>query len=186
MFLRLFSFFFLDLLRLNCTEVFHYVAEKLRVYLLFENGNKSIKISKEIGAVYDDFAFDSTELLSKCSSNIAYSQTLVQDANDVFSLNSDALVPQMFIHHAVLDADKNSEPVIYNTLTFDNPYYYILSSTPDKEYLKKVHRLATGGSNCLIFMKCDKEALGRVLIACMMLGFYQTMHQESGLLTRSL
>ena len=145
MFLRLFSFFFLDLLRLNCTEVFHYVAEKLRVYTLFENGNKSIKISKEIGAVYDDFAFDSTELLSKCSSNIAYSQTLVQDAHDVFSLNSDALVPQMFIHHAVLDADKNSEPVFYNTLTFDHPYYDILSSTPDKEYLKKVHRLATGG-----------------------------------------
>ena len=36
-------------------EVFHYVAEMLRVYPLFENGNKSIKINKERGAVYNDF-----------------------------------------------------------------------------------------------------------------------------------
>ena len=39
-------------------EVFHYVAEKLRVYPLFENGNKSIKINKERGAVYNDFRFN--------------------------------------------------------------------------------------------------------------------------------
>ena len=87
-------------------EVFHYVAEKLRVYPLFENGNKNIKINKERGAVYNDFDFDSNELLSECTSNIAYSQTLVQDASDVFSFNSDKLVPQMSIDHAVLEADK--------------------------------------------------------------------------------
>ena len=126
-------------------EVFHYVAEKLRVYPLFENGNKSIKINKERGAIYNNFDFNSTELLSECSSNITYSQTSVQDTNDVFSLNSDALVPQMSIDHAVLEADKNNEPVFYNTLAFDHPDYDISSSTPDKEYLKKVHRLATGG-----------------------------------------
>ena len=40
--------------------------------------------------------------------------------------------------------------------------------------------------NSLIFMKCNKEAIGRVLIACMMLGFYQTIRQENGFLTRSL
>ena len=93
-------------------EMFHYVAEKLRVYPLFENGNKSIKINKERGAVYNDFDFDSTELLSECTSNITYSQTLVQDASDVFSLKSDALVPQIFIDLAVLEADKTSEPEI--------------------------------------------------------------------------
>ena len=127
-------------------EVFHYVAEKLRVYPLFENGNKSIKINKERGAVYNDFDFDSTELLSECTSNIAYSQTLVQDASHVFSLNSDALVSQMSIDHAVLEADKNNEPVFYNTLAFDHPDYNISSSTPDKQYLNKVHRLGTGGN----------------------------------------
>ena len=126
-------------------EVFHYVAEKLHVYPLFENGNKSIKINKERGVVYNDFDFDSTELLSEYTSNITYSQTLVQDASDVFSLNSDALVPQISIDHAVLEANKNNEPVFYRTLAFDHPDYDISSSTPDKEYLNKVHRLVTGG-----------------------------------------
>ena len=126
-------------------EVFHYVAEKLSVYSVFENGNKSIKINTERGAVYNDFDFNSTVLLSECSSNITYSQTSVQDTNDVFSLNSDALVSQMSIDYAVLEADRNNEPVFYNTLAFDHPDYDILSSTPDKEYLKKVHTLATGG-----------------------------------------
>ena len=118
MFLRLFFliyYFFLDCLRLSYMEVFHYVAEKLCVYLLFENGNKSIKINKERGAVYNAFDFDSTELLSECSSSITCSQTLVQDTDDVFSLNSDALVPQLSIDHAVLEGDKNNDPVFYNT-----------------------------------------------------------------------
>ena len=63
----------------------------------------------------------------------------------MISLNSDALVPQISIDHAVLEADKNNEPVFYNTLAFDHPGYDISSSAPDKEYLNKVHRLATGG-----------------------------------------
>ena len=129
---------FLDWLRLKCMEVLHYVAETLRVFPLFENGNKSIKINKEIGAIYNDFDFDSTELLIECTSKIAYSQTLVQDTIDVFSFNWDALVPLMFIDHAVLEADKNSEPVFHNTLASDYPDYDISSSTPDKEYLNKV------------------------------------------------
>ena len=74
LFLFLIYYFFLDWLRLNCMEVFHYVVEKLRVYRLFENGNESIKINKERGAVFNDFEFDSNELLSECTSNIAYSK----------------------------------------------------------------------------------------------------------------
>ena len=133
-----------------------------------------------------------TQLLSECSSSITYSQKLVQDTNDVFSLNSDAMVPQMSIDHAVLEADKNNEPVFCNTLAFDHPDYDILSSAPDKKYLKKVHGLQLKGirisivaKNCLILIKCDKETIGKVLIACMMLGFYPTIRQENGFLTRS-
>ena len=122
-------------------------AEQLRVYSLFENGNKSIKTNKERGPVYNDFGFDSTELVSKYTSNLTYSQTIIQDASDVFSLNSDALVPQMSVDQALLEANKNNEPVFYNTLAFDHPDYDISSSTPDKEYLNKEHRLATGGYN---------------------------------------
>ena len=174
-------------------EVFHYVTEKLCVYPLFENGNKSIKINKERGGVYNDFDFDSAELLSECTNNITYSQTLVQDTNYVFSIDLDDLVPQLSIDHAVLEADKNSKPVFYNTLAFDHPNYNILSSTPDKEYLKKCTDLQLEGirisiivKNCLIFMKWDKKTIGRVLIACMVLGFYRKMRQENGFLTRSL
>ena len=126
-------------------EVFHYVAEKLRVYPLFENRNKSIKINKKEEQSITTLILTQQSYFSECSSNITYSQTSVQDTNDVFSLNSDALVPQMFIDHAVLEADKNNESVFYNTLVFDHPDYDISSSTSDKEYLKKVHRLATGG-----------------------------------------
>ena len=46
-----------------------------------------MKTNKERGAIYNDFDFDSTELLSECASNITYSQMLVEDTNDVFSLN---------------------------------------------------------------------------------------------------
>ena len=35
-------------------------------------------------------------------------------------------------------------------------------------------------------MKCDTEAIGRVLIACMMFGFYQTIRQKNGFPTKSL
>ena len=51
----------------------------------------------------------------------------------------------------MLEADKNNEPVFYNTLVFDHPDYNISSSKPDKEDLNKVYRLVTGGykdSNC--------------------------------------
>ena len=126
-------------------EVFHYVAEKLSVYPLFENGSKSIKINKERGAVYNGFDFDSTQPVSECTSNITYSQTLVQDTNDLFSLKSDALVPQFSIDHVVLEADKYNESVLYNILIFYHPDYNISSSTPDKDYLKKVHLLAVRG-----------------------------------------
>ena len=141
MFLRLLFliyYFFLDWLRPKCMEVFHYVAEKLKVYPLFENGSKSIKINKERGAVYNGFDFDSTQPISECTSNITYSQTLVQDTNDLSSLKSDALVPQFSIDHVVLEADKYNESVLYNILIFYHPDYNISSSTPDKDYLKRV------------------------------------------------
>ena len=157
-------------------EVFHHVAERLRVYRFFENRNKNIKTNKERGEVYNDFDFDSTVLLSECTSNI-----------------TDALVPHISIDHAVLEADKNNASVFYNIFAFDHPDYDISSSTPDKEYLKKCTDLQLEGirlsvvvKNCLIFIKCDKGIIVRVPIARMMLGFYQTIRQKNGFLTRSL
>ena len=45
-------------------EVFYYVAEKLRIHPLLENGIKSIKINTERGAVYNEFDFKSTKVVS--------------------------------------------------------------------------------------------------------------------------
>ena len=77
--------------------------------------------------------------------------------------NSYALVPQMSIDHALLEADKNNEPVFNNILAFDHPDCNISSSKPDREYLKKCTDFQLDGTrisilvkNCLIFMKCDK------------------------------
>ena len=99
----------------------------------------------------------------------------------------------MSIDHAVLEADKNNASVFYNIFAFDHPDYDISSSTPDKEYLKKCTDLQLEGirisvvvKNCLIFIKCDKGIIVRVLIACMMLDFCQTIRQKNGFLTRSL
>ena len=52
-----------------------------------------------------------------------------------------------------------------------------------------MHRLATGGYKDInrseeLFMKCNKETIGRVLIACMMLGSYQIIRQENVFLTK--
>ena len=63
----------------------------------------------------------------------------------MFSLKSHALVPQFSTDHAVLEADKYNEPAFYNTLAFYHPDYNTSSSTQDKDYLKKVHRIAVGG-----------------------------------------
>ena len=46
--------------------------------------------------------------------------------------------------HAVLEADRH-EPVFYNTLSFEHPDYDISSSAPEKEYMKKVYKIATVG-----------------------------------------
>ena len=104
----------------------------------------------------------------------------------MFSHNSDALVTQIFIDHAVLEADKNIKPVFYNTLAFDHPDYDISSSAPGKEYLQKVHRLATGGYKDINL----SEELFNIYEMRQRdnweAGFYQTIRQENGFLTRSL
>ena len=64
--------------------------------------------------------------------------------NFVYSLNSDALVPQMSIDHAMLEVDRNNELVFYNTLASDHPDYDISSNAPGKEYSNKVQGLTAG------------------------------------------
>ena len=107
----------------------------------------------ETGAVYNDIDFDSTELPSECTNNISYFQMLIQDAGDVFSPNSDVWIPKMPIDHATFEAEEKNDTVFYNALAFDHLYYNISSSTPGKDYLSKVHRLATGGKRMSVVVK---------------------------------
>ena len=71
---------------------------------------------------------------------------------------------------------------LYNAVALDHPDYDISSNTPDKEYLNKgnVTRVSIVVRNYLMFIKCDKETADKVLIACTMLGFCQTIQQENG------
>ena len=94
----------------------------------------------------------------------------------------------MSLDHVVLEANKTNELVFYNTLVFDHPDYDISSNTAGKEHLNKVHRFATRrykdisrSEELFVYMKCDKETIGKVLIACMMVGFYQTIPQENSI-----
>ena len=47
-------------------------------------------------------------------------------------------------------------------------------------------RVRIVGKNCLIFMECDKETMGRMLIVSMMFDFYQTICQENDFHVRGL
>ena len=54
------------------------------------------------------------------------------------------LIPQESVDHAVLEAERH-EPDSYDALSFEHPHYDISSNAPDKEYLGKVYKIATGG-----------------------------------------
>ena len=58
------STFILDGLRLNCMEIFHYLANQLKGTPIFENDHSKIDKNKESGAVFNDFDFQPDELLS--------------------------------------------------------------------------------------------------------------------------
>ena len=99
----------------------------------------------------------------------------------------------MFIDHAELGADKNIEPVFYDTFAFDHLDYDILSNTPHKEYLNNVYRLGPGGFNDI---KCSGELFYIYEMrqrknwegadSVYDVGFYETIRQENGFPTKSL
>lgn len=56
-------------------EIFHYLAEKLKIVANFENDNKTLDVDKGFGAVYNDFDFNSQALLDGDNENITFSQS---------------------------------------------------------------------------------------------------------------
>ena len=69
------SIFTLDWLRLNCTEIFHYLTNQLKGTPIFENDHMKIDINKESSTVFDDFDFQPRELLSSSHSNTVFVAT---------------------------------------------------------------------------------------------------------------
>ena len=58
------SAFTLDWLRLNYIEIFHYLVNQYKGTPIFEYEHRKIDKNKEIGGVFNDFDFQSDELLS--------------------------------------------------------------------------------------------------------------------------
>ena len=66
------SVFTLDWLRLNCMEIFHYLANQLKGTSIFENDHRKIDKNKESGAVFNDFDFQPNELLSSTHNDTVF------------------------------------------------------------------------------------------------------------------
>ena len=137
------STFTLARLRLNFLEILHYLANLLKVTPIFENDHSKIDKNKESGAIFNDFDYQSDELLSSTHIDTVFG--VISNSRVRFNENDATfLIPQESVDHAVLETDRH-EPFFYNVLSFEHPHYEISSSALDKEYIEKVYNLATGG-----------------------------------------
>ena len=124
-------------------EIFHYLSNQLKGTLIFENDHRKIDKNKESGTVFNDFDFQPDKQLSSthndtvfgaiCNSSVRFDQ---HDAT--------FLTPQESVDHVVLEADRH-EHLFYDAFSFEHSHYDISSSAPDKEYMEKVYKIATGG-----------------------------------------
>ena len=137
------SAFTLDWLRLNWIKIFHYLSNQLKGTPKFENDHRKIDKNKESGAVFNDFDFQPDKLLSSTHNNTMFGA--ISSYSERFDQNDATfLIPQESVDHAILEADRH-EPVFYDALSFEHPHYDMSSSAPDKEYIEKVYKIATGG-----------------------------------------
>ena len=139
------STFTLDWLRLKCMEIFHYLVNQLKRTPIFDH--RKIDKNKESGAVFNDFDFQPDKLLSSTHNNTMFGA--ISSYSERFDQNDATfLIPQESVDHAILEADRH-EPVFYDALSFEHPHYDMSSSAPDKEYIEKVYKIATGGFKAL-------------------------------------
>ena len=134
------SAFTVDWLRLKCMEIFHYLVNQLKRTRILENDHRKIDKNKESGAVFD---FQPDKLLSSTHNNTMFGA--ISSYSERFDQNDATfLIPQESVDHAILEADRH-ENVFYDALSFEHPHYDLSSSAPDKEYIEKVYKIATGG-----------------------------------------
>ena len=124
------STFILDGLRLNCMEIFHYLANQLKGTQIFENDHRKIDKNKESGTVFSDSDFQPDELL--LSTHNSYYQAISNSSTRFDQNDATFFIPQESVDHTILKADRH-EPVFYDALSFEHSYYDISSSAPDKK-----------------------------------------------------
>ena len=124
------STFILDGLRLNCMEIFHYLANQLKGTQIFENDHRKIDKNKESGTVFSDSDFQPDELLS--STHNSYYQAISNSSARFDQNDATFFIPQESVDHAILKADRH-EPVFHGALSSEHSYYDISSSAPDKK-----------------------------------------------------
>ena len=132
------KFVVLAWLRLNCMEVFHYVALQLENMPIFEYGD-TCNTPGCSGAIYNDFDFNPAELLQDSAADEMFFSQSTNSEIEV-SVHESVLVPQIAIDHAVLEADK-TEAALYEYLSFDTELLDVKSKANDEEYMDKVYKL---------------------------------------------
>ena len=124
-------------------ETFHYLANQLKGTPIFENDHRKIDKNKESGAVFNDFDFQPDEIPSSTHNDTVFGG--ISNSSVRFDQND-----------ATLEADWH-EPVFYDALSFEHPHYDISSSAADKEYMKKVYKIATGSFKELLITQKVSE-----------------------------
>ena len=116
-------------------DVFHYVAHQLRRIALFESTDESIY--NTVGAVYNDFDFDSRALLNT-EAEFCYSQFDSRDTEDAII---DTAVPNEAVVYAILEADVTDNN-LYEILAIDHELVDLTSALNDVSYMMKVREIA--------------------------------------------
>ena len=192
---------FLDWLRTNCMEIFHYLAIELQNIPIFEHRKKEVNFETDSGAIFNDFDFQPDELLSSTTNVSVFGA--ISNASVLFD-NDDAesLIPQESVDHALVVADEE-EPFFFQHLSFDHVDYDVTTRVPDDEYMQKVYNIATGSFKEFAITSKVLEIYGMryrtewegpdtcydacmALDTCYMHGSFQITREESGSLTRAL
>ncbi|XP_066920801.1 serine-rich adhesin for platelets-like [Clytia hemisphaerica] len=147
-------------LRINCMEVFHYLAEQLKHEPIFDTPThrwNGAGAAKGMGAVFNDFDFSPMDLmLADENAEFSLSQTPSIPSNNVQTVDAD--VPSSpsnskdsatveAIDHAIMEADR-VEGVLYEDLSWDTPLFDNASEKCDEEYVQKVVELASNNEGC--------------------------------------
>ena len=123
-------------MRINCMEIFHYLAIQLKDVSNFECGPVTTQ-SITTGAIYNDFDCNPREALGGIDSNPTFSQEVAHPSSPE---HNDSTVPRDCLDHAILEADRQ-HGILYEHLAFDSPAFDCTSIEANKSYMEKVYAI---------------------------------------------